>query len=217
MIDWRAVEQAGIAAAAAAMTEGAQMIAGRAKEKAPVRKVFRGQEEAVRYGVKSIAEITGDRDLRRAAGLGPENEHILPPSVASKDAPRQMAWRRVTSPGHLASTVAQSRLSRRGRYEVRSGRSAHGGELGGRLRDEIYAEQAQIEGRHIRARVVSPTPYAIHQEIGNRHNAAHPYLRPAGHEGLDELRSGIARSVAGATRAALRGRYKVKITLKAVE
>lgn len=217
MIDWRAVEQAGIAAAAAALTEGAQMIAGKAKEKAPVRKVFRGQEEAVRYGVKSIAAIIGDRDLRRAAGLGPENEHILPPSTVTKDAPRQMAWRRVIAPGKLASAVAQSRLSRRGRYELRSGRSVHGGELGGRLRDEIYAEEAQIEGRHIRARVVSPTPYAIHQEIGNRHNAAHPYMRPAAHESTDELKAGIAHRVAGATRAAIRGRYKVKITLKAVE
>ena len=217
MIDWAAIEKAGIEAAAGALTEGVALIAAKAKEKAPVRKVFEGQSSKERISVKTIAEVEGDRAIRQHLGLGPESTHIYPPTVVTQRGPQQLRWRALAGPGQLASGAAQARLSRQGRYELRSGRGVHNGQLGGRLRDEITFEAARISGRSVIARVVSPTPYAKFVEFGTRYMAARPYMRPAVYENTGTIKSGIARSVAGAARAAFHGTSKpVRITLKAV-
>ena len=195
MINWEAIEQAGLNAGAEAIQRGAELIATRAKEKAPVRRVFRGQDESVRYRLKSISEIEGDRDIRRQIGLGPEGTHLFPPLKVTKRAPQLLHQR--------ALPVDVSKLSRRGRYELRSGRSIDQNQLGGRLRREIHATRVKIEERLIRAQIISPTPYAKYMEFGTRHNAAHPYLRPAGHESKAEIRRDVAVSVAAAAQAAI--------------
>ena len=55
-------------------------------------------------------------------------------------------------------------------------------------------EAARAEGSRVVASVVSPTPYAKYQEFGTRHNAAHPFLRPALLESRGEIASLISRS-----------------------
>jgi HK97 gp10 family phage protein len=206
--DWASFERAGIEAAVGAMSRGAERVAGRAKDKAPVRRVFKGQDEAVGYRLKSIASIERDRSIRQRLGLGPEGTHLFPPLTVSRRAPQLLHLRAVPVNADL--------LSRRGRYEAKSGRAIHKGELGGRLRDEIEAIRASLDGRMIRSRVISPTPYSKFVEFGTRHNAAHPYLRPAGHESVSETKTDVAVSVVQAARAAASGRTErvvVKSTL----
>lgn len=108
-----------------------------------------------------------------------------------------------------------ARLDRRGRYELKSARAIHNEMLGGRLRDEIYATTALVDGSTISAKVISPTYYAKYQEFGTRHNPAHPYLRPAAHESEPEIVMDVRNSVAKAAQAAVgHVRVNVKATLK---
>lgn len=201
--DWRAFEQAGIEGAISAINRGVDLIAARAKDKAPVRRVFAGQDESVHYKLKSISEIVGDRAIRARLGLGPESTHLFPPLKVTRRAPQLLHLR--TLP------VDTDQLSRRGRYENRSGRAFDRNQLGGRLRREIEAIHASLDGRVIRARVISPTPYAKYQEFGTRHNAAHPYMRPAGHESVAEIKTDVVVSVARAAKGAARGRKETVV------
>lgn len=216
------IEAAGILAAVEALTQGAETISERAKELAPVRRVFTGQAEAVETRLKSISEIEGDREIRKRLNLGPESTWINPPSTVTRAAPRLMHLRPV-APGwsfgspenRLRREAAMQRLDRRGRWELKSGRAIHKEMLGGRLRDEIHAVPAVVDGAMISARVVSPTPYAKYQEFGTRHNPAHPYLRPAAHESEAEILMDVRRSVAKRAQAAVpHVRVNVKVALK---
>lgn len=209
-VDWGAIERAGVEAAVAAMSRGAQTISARAKQLAPVRKVFQGQDDHYRTRLKKVSEIKADAPARAKVGLGPENAYIYPPSIVTKRAPQKLgAQREIAEPGKLRLQSAQAALDRRGRYEIKVMRAAHDGMLGGRLRDEIYATEARLDGKVIRCQVVSPTPYAKYQELGTRHNPAHPYLRPAGHESRNAIRSDVARSVSAAAKPLFRGTYVV--------
>ena len=209
-----ALESAGLEAAAQAMTRGAEKGATKAKEKAPVRMVFQGQSDAVQMRLKSIGEIDADRHVRATLGLGPESAWINPPSVVTKNAPRMLRMRGViqTPGGNLMSmSSAQSMLDRRGRWELKSGRAVHKDQLGGRLRDEIYADPATADGHIIKARIVSPTPYAKFMEFGTRHAAARPYLRAAGHEVISSVRDDVRRSVSAAARTATAGGLRINV------
>lgn len=210
MFDWASFEQAGLEAAVGAMTRGAALVSVRAKQKAPVQEVFKAQEGKAVRRLKSIREIEADRDVRRQLGLSPEGTHLFPPLKITKPAPQLLHLRDV-------STINVALLNRRGRYELHSGRSVSEGQLGGRLQREITYAEAKLEGRLIRAMVLSPTPYARFQEFGTHHNAAHPYMRPAAHESAAEIKADVAGSVAQAARQAARGRkFTVAIKLKAV-
>lgn len=207
MFDWEAFERAGIEGAVAALERGGDLIVTRAKDKAPVRKVFAGQEGKVRYAVKSVAEIKRDRPIREELGLSPERTHLFPPMKVVRDAPRKLEAR------GLPTDVTG--LSRRGRYEARVGRANDANQLGGRLRREIHRTAVGRDGRVYRLRVVSPTPYAKYQEFGTEHNAAHPYLRPAAHESLPEIKRDVAISTIRAAKSAARGRLtKVVVPMK---
>lgn len=210
-IDWKAIEAAGVQAAMAAMNRGGERIADKAKQLAPVRKVFVGQNDNYKTRLKSINEIRADKEIRKTLNLGAENAYINPPSIVTKRAPQKLGvQRQLAEPGKLRLQSAQARLDRRGRFELKSMRSAHAGSLGGRLRDEIHAEAATLNGKLIVLKVVSPTPYAKYQEFGTRHNPAHPYLRPAGHQSRDAIRSDVGRSVATAVKPLFTGRYAVR-------
>jgi HK97 gp10 family phage protein len=234
-----------IAGAAQGVTAAARIVAARAKQKAPVRNIFSGAKRSVR--IRRISEIEQDRRQRSRLGLAPETAtpvdvlsggslrslgsgRFLPRvGVGEYSGPRLRSvtavnaryrgdgLRRIGAPGRLASPEAEELLTRRGRYEVRSGRAnTAGGDVGGTLRDEISPTEAVIEGTKIEARIVSPTPYAKYQEFGTRHNAAHPYLRPA----LEESRGEIVRLVGQSASAAgrkvpVRGRTKpVRIIIR---
>lgn len=56
------------------------------------------------------------------------------------------------------------------------------GRLGGRLRREIaLIPSFKASPTRRVAGIISPTPYAIHQEFGTRHHASQPFMRPALH------------------------------------
>lgn len=208
-VNWAAIEEAGVRAAMAAMTAGANKVSARAKELAPVRKVFEGQDDNYKIRLKKISEIKADAPARARLGLGAENPYVYPPTIVSKRAPQHLQGR-----GIVRLQKAPEPLDRRGRYELKTQRAAHKGDLGGRLRDEIYATEASLDGKIIRCQVVSPTEYAKYQELGSRHNPAHPYLRPAGHEMKSAIRSDVARSVSAAAKPLFRGYYVVTARFK---
>lgn len=203
-----------------------------AKNRAPVRHVFGGgTRPAVR--LKSISEVMADRGLRAAMGLGPEHtfqrgSRVRPATVAvhldPANHPFVASERHGVAPflagmpgGHLRDSSAEERLDRRGRYELGSGRANRRGYLGGRLRGEIFATPPAVEGSLISAQIISPTPYAKYQEFGTRHNAAHPFLRPALQEGTPAFIANVARAIDEAVKSGIPagGEIVVKVMLKA--
>lgn len=230
MIDWGAIERAGFAAATAAIERGLVRIERRAKELAPVRKIFGQYEAPYKLRVKSLAEISADRGLRRRMGLGPENEYVEPPLIVVRRAPQNLTARRLTPPNdrYTGRRIRQTfinrsnedRLDRRGAYEYRTRRAVVNptttrDAVGGRLRREIAASAVSADGKRITGRVISPTPYAKYQELGTRHNPAHPYLRPAGHESRDPVRRDVAQGVVAAVKPLFRGRLEVVVKTRA--
>jgi HK97 gp10 family phage protein len=207
MLDFTTFENDILEDVYAALDASALTVLGIAKEKAPIRKVFRGGRRIIRF--KSVEEVEADKKLRASLGLGPERvapqgqqrpgrsryaRVTIRPDL--KNTPFRPLERRLTKGGHhLAIRVLEARLSRRGRFELASGRAAHKGYLGGRLRDELFTEPARVEGSLAIAEVISPTPYAKYQEFGTRHNPAHPFLRPALAEGRGAFRRNIARAI----------------------
>jgi len=180
MIDWDAVERAGIAAAMEAIDRGAAQTMARAKELAPYRRV-------------SEEEIEIDRPVRERLALAPD----------------------IRGTSRIVSTLRPPRapgqtLTRRGRYEVKTMRAQ-----GRHLRDLIYMEPAKRNGSVVVARIVSPAPHSKYQEYGTSSTPAHPYMRPAAHEGREALRADVASSVAAAIRPRMSGRIEATITMKA--
>jgi len=199
------------AAAAASLTTSAERVAARAKHRAPVRKIFEGGRRKIRFRTNS--EVAADAGLRQSLGLGPElaaaegfggapqrnrryARTVTQGNLTNMKAP--LAWRQIGKPGHLRLASAEDMLSRRGRSEVKSMRSQYKGRIGGRLKGEITALEARMDGSRIVAQVISPTEYAKFQEFGTRHNPAHPFLRPA----LEESRADIVASLRSAVTSA---------------
>jgi HK97 gp10 family phage protein len=214
--DWfssAAIDEAVIRAGSRALDSGGHRIAGRAKDLAPVRKVFAGQGKSYRVRIKSIDEIEADRAQRKSLGLGPERTHFRPPTIVTHRAPQLLSLRTVapSAPPHLALPSAQDRLDRRGRYELKTGRATFGGQLGGHLRDQIYSTAPIVDGRIIRVKVISPAPYSKYQEFGTGHNPAHPFMRPAAHENRDSLASEIAREIIAEVTPLFTGRVEVTV------
>ena len=207
MIDWAALKAAGIAGAVAGAQEGAALVAVRAKDKAPVRRIFSIQDLQTETRLKTTAEIESDAPIRARLGMRPEHAYLYPPSIVTQRAQQYLTHRTI-------GAIDTSALSARGRYEVKSQRAAHQGQIGGKLRDEIYVGEVQVDGHHVHVDVVSPTSYAKQQEMGNRHNPAHPYMRPALYESKDEVRATIASHVVASARAALRAGPRAKVTIK---
>lgn len=146
--------------------------------------------------------------------------------------PRVDAFEQVGRRGRVEHKVVNPNefLNRQGRYEAVSGRAAYREvktsrlvvdrgtgkiirvpketadhmTLGGRLRGEIFGTPAEQRGPFFWGYVISPVDYSADQEFGNRHNRAHPFLRPALYESRTRLRSNIARAVAGLGRQAAR-------------
>ena len=231
MIDFSPLEDALLTELVAAVEAGTVDIAELARQRAPVRRVFHGGKRFIRF--KSVSEVESDRMLRASLGLGPER---AAPEGLSGAARRSRFARTVEAytpganvyPGFrklgrprstLAFRPAEARLTRRGRYELRHQRAHYRGYLGGRLRGEIHATPALVRGNMVTSSVISPTPYAKYQEMGTRHNPAHPYLRPAVAESRTRVVAGIRTAALAGTRAGLlnvRGVIPLTLELKVV-
>ena len=216
-------------AAVASLSRGAEIVAERARQRAPVRKIFSGGTGRIRW--RTAAEVESDRSIRKALGLGPET--MKPASMKARPgSPRAGGYARSVVIPNTANTgvdemrainprrrglnrlihpEAAQALSRRGRYEVRSRRADFNRMVGGRLRGEITAIPAALRGNRIEARVISPTPYAKFQEFGTRHHPAHPFLRPALRESRSQVLSDLKSSIRGAIRQS--GKIEVRVEM----
>jgi hypothetical protein len=188
------IEAAVIEAAPGLIGQAARAVAIVARSKAPVRRLFTGDTRIIQ--TKSIEDT---QTLSNRVVVGHTVRY-----------PHQLSQRRLVTLGPPGEVVGQDDLDRRGRYEVRSGRANYrargrAGAVGGRLKGEIRATPGHVEGRRAVASVISPTPYAKHQEFGNRHNPAHPYMRPA----ADESRPVVASEIRAGVLAAARGAAQV--------
>lgn len=176
----------------AAVNETTAEIAAVAIEKAPVRKVFKGSTG--KATIQGIEEAAAEAHLRSSLGLAPGRVRTQRTAASRIHAfgPRRI----LLSPGRLQFNTP---LTSRGRYELKSGRANFktGGKnyLGGRLRGEIRADPAEVDGQRVSGKVVSPTPYAKFVELGTHHNRAQPYLRPAIAQQREAFRARLAKVI----------------------
>lgn len=98
-------------------------------------------------------------------------------------------------------------LSSRGRYEVRTGRAtfrrAGTDRIGGSLKHSIRRIEATLTAQargmiwgYVRAGN-EDVDYARWQEVGNSHNRAHPFLRPALYESRGPFKENVTRALRG--------------------
>ena len=116
---------------------------------------------------------------------------------------RQVQFDETTGKPSLVHQQFNAALTSRGTFELKSGRAIHTraveSTFGGALRDSIHPIHAELNDSVIEARVVAggeDAPYAKYQELGTRHNAAHPFLRPALEEKGPALVDRLARQIA---------------------
>lgn len=168
-----------------------------ARQKAPVRKVFKGGRG--RATMQSGVEAKAEAQLRRDLGLGAGPVRVQRGNASPVHS--IMKYRELASSGQLRSGAPE--LTSRGRYELRTGRANFTGPggttLGGRLRGEIRVVPAEGRGPRWVAKVVSPTRYAKYVEFGTRHSRAQPFLRPALSQVRESFR-GRMRAAAGSGR-----------------
>lgn len=133
---------------------------------------------------------------------------------AAEDQLRRYKYdRQMASYGYQTLT---SRLSSRGAYEVRTKRAMYSvngqNQIGGRLRGEIHTTTPMVSGYRSEVWVISPTRYAKYQEFGTRHNAAHPFMRPAAAESRRSVVGRISTAVKSASRTSA-GKTGIDITV----
>lgn len=239
VIDFDIIAQRVFDAAVEALGAGAATVESRAKAHAPVRQMFEGRGYAVAF--KSAAEIHRGVPIRQALGMSREGTSKNPAPLtaapmegwgrtATQKPARLWKSRRLAEANRLLEDYSAemsrreaggvptpTRLTTRGAYEVRTKRAVYStfGHLGvgGRLRGEITATPPRITGSRAEAWVISPTPYAKYQEFGTRHNAAHPFLRPATEESRGEVVGLIADAVREASRTSA-GRAEITIVVR---
>ena len=218
MIDFGALLQNVFEGAVQGLAQGAQVVAQRAKARAPVRSVFGGGGGVRTKTAGEIEAVRSSRDAVFKAGGPPtaiRPEQLGQATITTGKPPTHWRERRLAAASRLLTQYdielsrrkagyapQKTMLSRRGAYEVRSGRANFATwehlKVGGRLRGEIYATDPSVSGDHAEAWVISPTEYAKFQEFGTRHNAAHPFLRPAAEESRSEVAAMVAEAVRGA-------------------
>jgi len=219
MIDFEALAQTIFDNAVSALGQGAVIVEGRAKARAPVRNIFGVQKESVpnKYigNVEALREARGgqigaDEMMVKVKAPTPLKAGGFRSSLRRDAIHRReaMAERHLTE--YKAGIEGKPALSRRGASEVKTKRALYvgtrkvrsgiGASIGGRLRGDIQAMSPTVSGRTAEVWVISPTEYAKHQEYGTRHNRAHPFLRPSTEESRDEVVGLIADAVREASR-----------------
>lgn len=235
MINFEELGQAILEAAAESLGEGAHIVAARAKSLAPVRRIFSDGGPSIRP--KTMVEINDARQGRDNAFRAGSPPTVVQPedpftarTITGKRPPVHWRERRVGAATRLladydaemgrrkAGFLAQPTfLTRRGASEVRTKRAVFATfqhlNVGGRLRGEIHATAPTLAGSRAEAWVISPTRYAKYQEFGTRHNAAHPFLRPAAAESRAEVVSRIAAAVTEAGRTSS-GKAEIEIVVR---
>ena len=197
----------------AAVTDTLLAATEAAREKAPVRKVFKGS--VGHASLQSVEEAASEAAVRSHIGLapGPVRTQRTPAARVHRFGPRRLLVRPAFDPkvkrfrassGQFAprgtnKLLFNTPLTSRGRYELKTGRAniTTGGKsyLGGRLRSEITHEPVSGADGIWTGAVLSPTPYAKYVEFGTRYSRAQPYLRPALAEQRAAFRSRIAAAM----------------------
>lgn len=224
MINLEELGDAIFEAAVHGLDVAARRVASLARTKAPVRHIFAGGGYHIRF--KSIDEIEGERSTRdRVLRTGSPSSSVTQPGdvpgvwlkrASGRKPPVHWRERRLAAASILLDqyeaemdrrrvkgVIGQKTvLDRRGAYEVRTMRAqfstwGHAG-IGGRLRGSISAQPAIASKTLAEAWVIATAPYSKFQEFGTRHNAAHPFLRPA----AEESRNEVVRLIADAVREA---------------
>jgi len=235
VISFEALGQAILEAATEALGQGANVVAARAKSLAPVRRLFSDGGYNIRFKMASEIEASrGARDNAFRAGGPPTVVQPEDPGTArtitGKRPPVHWRERRLGAASRLLADYDQEMsrrkagflaqptfLTRRGASEVRTKRATFATfqhlNVGGRLRGEIHATAPTLAGSRAEAWVISPTRYAKYQEFGTRHNAAHPFLRPAAAESRGEIVSRIAAAVTEAARTGT-GKAEIEIVVR---
>lgn len=175
------------------LNASAREAAAIARQKAPVRKVFKGSTGHA--SLQTRTEVQAEATQRRTAGVGPG-----PVRTQRTSASRVHGVMRLRTIGADGQLVMNTALTARGRWELKSGRAHFTGSsgrvtLGGRLRGEIHVDPAEGGPMWV-AKVVSPTPYAKYVEFGTRRSRAQPYLRPA----LSQVRESFRARMRSAAR-----------------
>lgn len=109
--------------------------------------------------------------------------------------------------GYSPVSFAENELTRRGEYEVRTGRAnirtkSGRDQVGGALKHSIRKINATLATRNGRGKIIGyvvagnkKVKYARYQEFGTRRHRAHPFLRPALYENrqtfIGEVRRGL--------------------------
>jgi hypothetical protein len=207
------------------MGESLYRMEATAKAKAPVRKVVTGGRRTFRAATRSELQqanryyqrVSQERGFTftplttirvvndRFENRGYVGRGRLSPRTGANRA-NVMSPRASNVLDRSPDALAQNpRLSSRGRYELNSGRAtiqveANRDEVGGWLRDHIEAQPVEVRGGHLHGELVSimdaDHQYPKFQELGSRHNPAHPYLRPALHAERLRYRATLIKHIA---------------------
>ena len=210
--------------------EGAEIVAVRARQKAPVRRIFSNRGPKV--GLKSALEMESDRSVRKSLGLSVEGsrDNPNPKIVRGRIPPRRWHDRRLSRADELLAdrnaamaqtasgkTPWRTALSARGAYEVKTRRAVgrFGGHLtiGGYLRESISAEPVTRVGGQSVAWVIAAADYAKYQEYGTAHNPAHPFLRPAAMESQNEVADAVGHQISSVISRTNLGSYEIEFTV----
>jgi len=219
MLDLGLIGRAIFDGALEGLAQGAIVVEGRAKARAPVRNIFGVEHDFVPS--KSIGDVQARRSARGGdVGAAAKMRTQKAPTALKAGGfrsgqQRNLRERRLAVAENLladyqAKVPTKVMLTRRGASEVKTKRAQYAGSskvpsdigasIGGRLRGEIYATRPSAEGNRAEAWVISPTPYARYMEFGTRHNRAYPYLRPAAEESRAEVVGLIADGIREASR-----------------
>lgn len=228
-MDFDALKEAIFRGAVAGMQLAANDIAAKARRYAPVRNIFAGDQFKYNVRYKTASEIETDRMARARVGLGPERHGEAKTVLGRRRGPyRERTYRpnpywRLRQLSIAGADVEDypEAFTKRGRYEVRqaligeyttgkggrvrrTARSSRWGKafVGGNLKKSIHVEPADIGAMEAEQWVVAGgdlAPYAKYQEFGTRHNAAHPFLRPAVEETQGEIAKVIAEAISRAS------------------
>jgi hypothetical protein len=177
----------------------------------PVRKVFAGKRPKMRFMTEAEVkennrlwkQISGAnfrpliakpatidvspyskaaKSYARVAVSKPQQHRMLPALPLGPGGKRMTGDFRIVEGGKLADKQAEAWLTRRGKFEINSGRgldtdSSGNTRVGGHLKRSLKLMYPS-PSTAMRGSIYTRVSYAKYQELGTRHHAAQPFLRP---------------------------------------
>jgi len=228
-----------------AIEEAADAVAADAKQRAPIRKVFK-ETKGYRRKQRDLTDVERNLAIKRSTAYYANDEFRMRRSIAhlryyakvrlhdnksanNADVSRKARQVGIIKAGRFKASeqnagtfrnrlggfepgpVLKSKLTSRGKYEVRSGRAVHLAEsprgtqfnvqIGGALKASIGPTPVHETGNGVEAEVEAAIRYAKFVEFPTIHNAAQPFLLPA----LAQERTRFAHRVANAIKKNLGG------------